>query len=279
MVASSPGDGLKKSDKVRVKPDPPRGILNVRPAAAGDGLALYSPSSDLDPFVEHYWIVRWDLTAPRVAETVPHPSVHMVLEAGRSEIVGVLRRKFSRVLAGRGWVVGTKFRPGGLRPFLAQSVSALTDRRVRVQEVFGSRALRLERDVFRCRDDMDALSAVESFLLSRRPVPDEAMDLVGSATARVANDRGITRVDQLASELHTTVRRLQRLFAEYVGVSPKWVIQRYRLLDAVERVASGAEVDWADLALELGYADQAHFIGISRSSSAAPLATTPAAFR
>jgi AraC-like DNA-binding protein len=56
------------------------------------------------------------------------------------------------------------------------------------------------------------------------------------------------------------VRQLQRLFKEYVGVSPKWVIQRYRLLDAAERVAAGTIVNWADLALELGYADQAHFI-------------------
>lgn len=57
-----------------------------------------------------------------------------------------------------------------------------------------------------------------------------------------------------------SLRQLQRLFREYVGVSPKWVIQRYRLLDAAERVAAGTTIDWADLSLDLGYADQAHFI-------------------
>jgi AraC-like DNA-binding protein len=67
-------------------------------------------------------------------------------------------------------------------------------------------------------------------------------------------------VDRLAAQLGVSVRRLQRVFGEYVGVSPKWVIQRYRLLDAVRRVAAGGDVDWADLALELGFADQAHFI-------------------
>ena len=56
------------------------------------------------------------------------------------------------------------------------------------------------------------------------------------------------------------MRQLQRLFKEYVGVSPKWVIQRYRLFDAAERIAAGTIVKGADLALELGYADQAHFI-------------------
>jgi AraC-like DNA-binding protein len=53
-------------------------------------------------------------------------------------------------------------------------------------------------------------------------------------------------------------RSLQRLFREYVGVSPKWVLQRLRLHEAAERMLEGR--DWAALALDLGYFDQAHFI-------------------
>ncbi len=52
--------------------------------------------------------------------------------------------------------------------------------------------------------------------------------------------------------------RLQRLFADYVGVGPKWVIRRYRLHEITERMAAGGRIDWARLAAELGYADQAH---------------------
>jgi AraC-like DNA-binding protein len=44
-----------------------------------------------------------------------------------------------------------------------------------------------------------------------------------------------------------------------VGVSPKWVLQRYRLQEAAERMASGEATDPAELALDLGYFDQAHF--------------------
>jgi AraC-like DNA-binding protein len=55
-----------------------------------------------------------------------------------------------------------------------------------------------------------------------------------------------------------TVRSLQRLFADYVGASPKWVMRRARLHEAAERADSGELVDWAELATDLGYADQAH---------------------
>jgi transcriptional regulator GlxA family with amidase domain len=55
-----------------------------------------------------------------------------------------------------------------------------------------------------------------------------------------------------------SARTLQRLFADYVGVSPKWVMRRARLHEAAEHADSGEPVDWACLASDLGYADQAH---------------------
>lgn len=260
MIAWPIEGGLNERDKVRVKHERPRGILNVASAEAMSGLARYWPSRALAPFVEHYWIVRWDLAAPRTAETVPQPSIHMVLEAERGEIVGVMRAKFSRVLEGRGRVIGTKFRPGGFRPFVKPPVSALTNRRPPVREVLGARADGLERRVLRHDDDLEAIAVIETFLLGFAPAPDEDLEQAGRIAERIAGDRSVTRVDQLVREFHTSARQLQRLFSEYVGVSPKWVIQRYRLLDGAERVAAGKVVDWAELALDLGYADQAHFI-------------------
>jgi AraC-like DNA-binding protein len=38
------------------------------------------------------------------------------------------------------------------------------------------------------------------------------------------------------------------------------VIRVYRLHEAVEAIKAGTVVDWAQLALDLGYFDQAHFI-------------------
>lgn len=68
------------------------------------------------------------------------------------------------------------------------------------------------------------------------------------------------RVEDLAERLAVSVRTLQRLFRERVGVTPKWMLGRYRLHEAAERIAGGDVTDWAALALDLGYFDQAHFI-------------------
>jgi AraC-like DNA-binding protein len=82
---------------------------------------------------------------------------------------------------------------------------------------------------------------------------------VGRYVRTVADDPGITRVEGLAERLALSVRRLQRLFERYVGVGPKRVIRRYRLHEAAQRVAQGADQNWAELASDLGYSDQAHF--------------------
>jgi AraC-like DNA-binding protein len=55
-------------------------------------------------------------------------------------------------------------------------------------------------------------------------------------------------------------RTLQRLFRDYIGLSPKWVLKRYRVHEAAERIASGEAPDAAWLAAVLGYSDQSHFI-------------------
>jgi AraC-like DNA-binding protein len=61
------------------------------------------------------------------------------------------------------------------------------------------------------------------------------------------------------------VRSLQRLFSRYVGVSPKWVIRRYRLHELLEQMHSGRHLDWAQVAIDLGYFDQAHLINDFKS--------------
>jgi len=89
----------------------------------------------------------------------------------------------------------------------------------------------------------------------------------------IAN-RTITRVDEVAHQFGTTPRTLQRLFRQYVGVSPKWVIKRYRLHEAAVHLADGDTLDWTKLAVDLGYFDQAHFINDFK----ALVGTTPAAY-
>ena len=114
-------------------------------------------------------------------------------------------------------------------------------------------------EVLAAREDRAQIAVAERFLRSLPRAPDPAVAEVVAIFRLILRDPSLVRVDQLAARVGRSPRGLQRLFREYVGVTPKWVLRRLRLQEAAERMRDGAG-DWASLALDLGYADQAHFI-------------------
>jgi AraC-like DNA-binding protein len=217
---------------------------------------------DLAPWIAHYWMIRWDLRgcAPHVAESLPHPNIHMIFEDRVTVVCGVQTKKFSRLLQGESRVFGIKFQAGGFRPFYRASVSGLADRIVPAKEIFGNAVGVLEAAVFSSRPDNEKIAACNNFFLQRIPNADPSVTLARQLVALILADPEIKSVDELVRRSPLGKRSLQRLFNEYVGASPKWVIRRYRLMELVEKFNSGGKLDWPQLALELGYFDQAHLI-------------------
>ncbi|MET7759341.1 AraC family transcriptional regulator [Streptomyces sp. NPDC005389] len=111
--------------------------------------------------------------------------------------------------------------------------------------------------------DHARVAALDAFLLARGPAPDPAADRAMELVDLIRGDRTVRKVAQLVAATGLSARSLQRLFASHVGVGPKWVILRYRIHEALERAeaadAAGGP-DWAALAAELGYSDQAHLV-------------------
>jgi AraC-like DNA-binding protein len=271
-----------------------RGVLRPDVAATRFRLARHEPSEVLAPFVDYYWIPRWDLRGqpPYEQAILPHPNVHLVFEASGAGIFGVDRRLFTRSLSGLGLALGVRFRAGCFRPFWQAPISQLTDRVVPAARLFGPQAEKTRQAILGCAwDDGGAGAAdggadermigyAEALLCSVLPEQEPLAEQAAGLVARITEDPGLRRVDQLSASSGLTVRTLQRLFADYVGVSPKWVMRRARLHEAAERADSGEPVDWASLAADLGYADQAHLtrdftmtIGVPPTRYAAPLSS------
>ena len=279
-----------------------RGVLRPDLAAAHITLDRHQPSALLTPFVDYYWVPRWDLRGepPYEQAVLPHPNVHLVFEASGAGIFGVDRRLFTRTLSGLGLAFGVRFRAGCFRPFWQAPISQLTDRVIPAVRLFGSQAEKtrqaimdaglsgaFEAGAFEAPDEDDArmMGYAEALLCSVLPEQDPVAEQVAMLVSGITDDPGLRRVDELSALSGLTARTLQRLFADYVGVSPKWVMRRARLHEAAERADSGEPVDWAALAADLGYADQAHLtrdftvtIGVPPSRYAAPVSTALSAW-
>ncbi|MER6195504.1 AraC family transcriptional regulator [Streptomyces cyaneofuscatus] len=264
-----------------------RGIVDAPDLFTHVHFRRREPAPALRPYLEHYWLIDWDLDQPYAAHVVPHPSVNLVVQryeagesarerAGYAEVAGIGLGLFTRKLTGRGRVCGVQFRPGGFRPFAPEhALSDLTGHRIDAAEV-----LRTPPPVGAVLDpaDEDArVAALDACLLALEPRPDPQATLAMELADRVRTDRSVCRAGQLARDAGLTPRSLQRLFSAYVGVGPKWVILRYRIHEALERAESDPAVDWARLAADLGYSDQAHLVrdftatvGVPPTAYAAP---------
>ncbi|MGW2018002.1 AraC family transcriptional regulator [Streptomyces sp. NPDC001927] len=247
-----------------------RGIVDAAELLARVRFRRHDPAPELRPYLEHYWFIDWELSEPYASHVVPHPSVNVVFQRYRdedttfAEVAGIGLELFTKKLTGVGRVCGVQFRPGGFRPFAPdRPVSEWTGRRVPLDTVFTDADAASVTAVLDPETDHARVAALDAFLLAHGPAPDpqatQAMELVQLART----DRSIRRVSELARAAGLSSRSLQRLFAHHVGVGPKWVILRYRIHEALERAeATGTEgaPDWAGLAAELGYSDQAHLV-------------------
>ena len=180
--------------------------------------------------------------------------------------------RFSRELKGNGCVIGVKFRPGAFYPFLRKPVATIADTSFDAQQLFNdipTTALAISN----CRDERGMIDRASLFLQAHLPDHDPAVENACEAVEIIATDRSVTRVGDLIARCGVQDRTLQRLFHRYVGASPSWVIKRYRIYDALTQLDRASPGKWTELAQNLGYYDQAHFINdfkrlVGRSPSA-----------
>ncbi|MDL5154558.1 helix-turn-helix domain-containing protein [Actinomycetospora termitidis] len=204
------------------------------------------PPADLATWADHLWSATWDYASPYAQKIAPSAVVHLTARDGAPpEWHGPTTRHVVRELTGRGGVVGIALRPGLARDLVGRPVSTLADTAVAADGPAGMH-------------DLDALAA---WLRARVPVAPSPDALVAAEAVELArDDPNLRRVEDLAARCGRHPRRLQRLFAEHVGVGPKAVLRWYRLGEVTRRMASGRPIAWAALAHDLGYADQAHLV-------------------
>jgi AraC-like DNA-binding protein len=242
----------------------PKGV--VAPAAASKQFRLerYLPPAELAPFLDHYWVVEWDLRGrpEYVQRTLPYPCVNVVFDTccnGRSGVFGVPTGAFDYNVKEAGKVLGLRFRSGAFRAVLGRPVNTITDRVLPLSSVFPWDDALTEREVLAGADDAAMIARANALLSASLPPADPQVERIAAILRTVETSPALTLVEDLAASAGLGVRTLQQLFSDYVGVSPKWVIRRYRLHDAADRLANEDNVDLSELALALGYFDQAHF--------------------
>jgi AraC-like DNA-binding protein len=156
-------------------------------------------------------------------------------------------------------VVGIRFRAGAAGSVLGLPADELRDRSLPLADLWGSRPLEPLLRVEESRSATAHLEAMQRVLLTRL-VEVEQPDRAVLGAARWLDRHPDRRLDALHELSGLSERQLRRRFEAAVGYGPKTfqrIVRFRRWLDRA-RGASPEGRSLVDLAIESGYADQAH---------------------
>jgi AraC-like DNA-binding protein len=176
--------------------------------------------------------------------------------SGGAVVSGAYRRPFTFDTRASASAVGVHFKPGYAGAVLGVPPGELIDRHVDLEALWGWRARELRERLCAATTTHQRFAILEAELLSRleerrvHPAITYALDVLTRPQARVGDIVKSTGLSQ---------RRLIEIFTAAVGLTPKRFGRVLRFQRATA-LARSAALDWARIAHECGYYDQAHLI-------------------
>lgn len=161
--------------------------------------------------------------------------------------------------------LGVNFTPGGITLFFPPPVGELRNTDAPLDALWGSRAVEeLGERLADAHTSGARFHALEQVLLrqlihAQEPHPAVTYALRAFATA-LRDGAQHLRIASVAEELGLSAGRLRSVFLEEVGMTPKRYLRIQRFLRVLRRTHKGRRANWARLAVEGGYYDQAHLI-------------------
>lgn len=247
------------------------------------------PAPPLGDFVEQFWLCSGTPAHPR-ARLLPNGTIELVVNLCEDQIrvhdptrpdrcrqlsgavvAGAYGRSFvsdyATVYAQHASIVGVHFRPGGAFPFLGVPAGELADTHVDLEALWGRTAAELRERLCAAATPAERFSLLEQTLAARLDRTTGRHDAVPVALDAFEPTGTSVRVRDVARRVGLSQRRFIQVFAAEVGLTPKRYGRVRRFRWALALVRGVPAPDWAQLAVECGYFDQAHLIHDFRAFS------------
>jgi len=185
--------------------------------------------------------------------TRPHSYGHAVISGARTSCFVIDTKQEDRVF-------GIQFQPGGAFPFFRVPSHELENRSVDLDYLWPRTAKELRERLLAVARVDDMFPLAEQYLLAQLVRPLALHPAVRFARQQFCRRPHRVSMTRMLHEISLSQRHFIRVFHEQIGLTPKAFCRVRRFQRILETVHGARKVDWADVALECGYYDQAHFI-------------------
>ncbi|MBZ9822564.1 AraC family transcriptional regulator [Mesorhizobium sp. CA4] len=231
------------------------GFFRERPVAGGLAAAFSA-----------VWVHRVDERAVPPIVITPDATIDLQWIDGRFRVAGPDKEPQIEQPAAGAVIVGFRFRPGAAAGWLGVPASEIVGGRLDLSELWGRRCRELSDRIRPMPNFADLVRHLEEAIGARtegRRALDPQMGLAFDVIHKGLPPE-TPLVPFLQRQLHMSERTLRRRFEDAFGYGPKTLdrILRFHRFRRLQR--QQGEASTALLAIEAGYADQAHLIRESR---------------
>jgi AraC-like DNA-binding protein len=274
---------------LRLEGDPVKGPEATVPSHT---LRTFSVSPSIEEHVSQVLLYRERIKdgCEVVERVVPDGAVRLVFNLGdapsakgaksfRTEAIGAFVSP--SLVHMRGAIVGLSItlRAGAAAAILGVPAGDIAGTAVDLADLWGRDGVEaLERIAEQIGDAAKArtLQEILSGRIRRAPAArSDGVPAAMSAARRAVAESGRVSVRELAAAIGVGERRLQQLFHEHVGLSPRAWCRLARFHGCLRALRRQPDVPWAELALSAGFYDQSHLANDFRAIAG----ITPSEFR
>lgn len=175
-------------------------------------------------------------------------------------ITGARTHCFAIDTASEDRVVGIQFQPGGTFPFFREPADEVANQSAPLACLWRGAAMEIREQLLAAASPDAMFAILERSLMERLVRPLELHPAIRFARGHICRAPQVATVSGVMERIGLSQRRFIELFRDQVGLTPKAFCRVRRFQRVLESVHRRSGVDWAQVALDGGYYDQAHLI-------------------
>jgi len=190
-------------------------------------------------------------------------SLHQNIDITAHSIVsGQLKQYYDINVSGRLNVFSIVFKPHGLSAFFDMPANELQNQNIPLKFLLRNVANELENKLSDATSFAERITIAEQFLLSRlkQKANHYHFKRMEHSITSINQNRGIVSIDALANQACLSRKQYERVFANYIGTTPKQFLKTVRFQSAIHEKSKHKKLSLTHLTQHCGYYDQPHMI-------------------
>lgn len=232
----------------------------------------------LEGFIRHYWYVHGEEEKETIQKLLPMDHVDMIMNMGHPFLYGeddlmyqpdqmhfhgIREHAIKITQPGRIQAMGISFKPWGFYFFGKQTMNHYVNRIANLKEVNDSLWQEISKCMLQWQEPITFIESLEKVLINDLHV--KKLEQIDSSIIEAFINVNTSNIKNYCDDHDLSLRRLERIFRKYIGVSPKRFMNIVRFEESARDVMYSTESNLTDISYKHGYYDQPHFVKAFKS--------------